>query len=146
MLQLVTTMKTRLELAVLVEEMCADSNESVRSSARKVARSLRLDEDPPKDDVCLVLLSFLEKERLARASSVAKKKKEPPVKTSSQVSPPIGGPPRSAFAERIREKILEDAESEDEALSASKVLRRKLGLPTSDQRGRRGFRQGEDHE
>jgi hypothetical protein len=133
--------KTRLELAVLVEEMCADSSDSVRASALRVARSLRLDQDPPKEDACLVLLYLLDRERAARVASIPKKKKSSSAKPAAVVEP---GPPRSAFAERIRDQILGDSESEDEAnSSAAKELRRKLGLPISDQRGRRGFRQGE---
>lgn len=123
--------KTRLELAVLVEEMCSDSSDSVRSSALKLAKSLRLDQDPDKEDVCLVLLFLLNRERSTRSLSAKKKTSSP------KPSPPVDSShPRSAFAERIREKTQEDSESEDEA---AKELRRKLGLPSSDQRGRRGF-------
>lgn len=122
--------KTRLELAVLVEEMCSDSSDSVRSSALKLAKSLRLDQDPDKEDVCLVLLFLLNRERSTRSLSAKKKASSP------KSSPVDSSHPRSAFAERIREKTQEDSESEDEA---AKELRRKLGLPSSDQRGRRGF-------
>lgn len=87
-----------------------------------------------------MLLYLLDRERAARVASIPKKKSSS-AKPAAVVEP---GPPRSAFAERIRDQILGDSESEDEAnSSAAKELRRKLGLPISDQRGRRGFRQGE---
>lgn len=130
------SLRLRLELAVLLEEMASSAPPEVSQSIRRVCSSFRLDEEPSKEDVCVALLFLLDQERRKRRivadavrSSVESRAEHRPEQKRKEPS----STKKSAFADRIREEVSPESSS-----PVSARIRSKLGTRVgSDVFGRR---------